>query len=33
VEVGVALGYVPEVRDVLTLRMRQILGTLTKLTR
>jgi four helix bundle protein len=33
VEVGVALGYVPEVREVLVVRMRQILGTLTKLTR
>jgi four helix bundle protein len=33
VEVGVALGYMPKVREVLVVRMRQILGTLTKLTR
>ena len=33
VEVGVALGYLPGVRDDLRARMRQILGTLTRLTR
>ena len=33
IEVGVALGYVPGVRDEVRERMRQILGTLTKLTR
>ncbi len=33
IEVGVALGYVPRVRDEVRERMRQILGTLTKLTR
>ncbi len=33
IEVGVALGYVPCVRDEVRDRMRQILGTLTKLTR
>ena len=33
VEVGVALGYLPGVRDDLRAQMRQILGTLTKLTR
>ncbi len=33
IEVGVALGYVPCVRDEVRARMRQILGTLTKLTR
>jgi len=33
VEVGVALGYVPGIRDDVRVRMREILGTLTKLTR
>ncbi len=33
IEVGVALGYLPRVREELRIRMRQILGTLTKLTR
>ena len=33
IEVGVALGYVPAVRDDVNARMNQILGTLTKLSR
>jgi hypothetical protein len=33
VEVGVALGYVPGVREDVRARMQQILGTLTKLAR